>query len=210
MGRTTSNVVLVAHQTDASRNASSTSSSSSAAPCHLTHVSTWEQLENVEVLLKFLNLADSALQVVPMNVAKRYLTEIGCDSTGKPTDPLLKAARFRDQVFGLVLGGGATWFNDWCNNSRLRKPKTRDRACGYAHCGVVPVRGPDLEKNSTVVYEDAGNRVYSLVFHAVNHMQKTMQTLAKENNLDEEGSLWCGSSDDWALSYNEETAGDVV
>ena len=41
-------------------------------------------------------------------------------------------------------------------------------------------------------------------------MQKTVQTLAKENNLDEEGSLWCGSIDDWALSYNEETAGDVV
>ena len=148
-------------------------------------------------LLEFLQLSDSAFRAVPMNVAKRYLTEIGCDSTGEPTDPILNAARFRDQVYGLVLAGGAEWFNNWCKDSKLRKPRTKD-ACGYANCGAVPPR-----KNSTCLYDDAGNRVYSLVFHAVSYMQITMQTLAKESNLNAEGFPWCGSIEDWALLYNE-------
>ena len=124
-------------------------------------------------LLEFLQLSDSAFRAVPMNVAKRYLTEIGCDSTGEPTDPILKAARFRDQVYGLVLAGGAEWFNNWCKDSKLRKPRTKD-ACGYAHCGAVPPG-----KNSTCLYDDAGNRVYSLVFHAVSYMQITLADLGK-------------------------------
>ena len=37
-----------------------------------------------------------------------------------------------------------------------------------------------------------------------------MQALAKERNLNAKGSLWCGSIEDWALVYNEETAGNVV
>ena len=34
--------------------------------------------------------------------------------------------------------------------------------------------------------------------------------MAKESNIDAEGFPWCGSIEDWALLYNEETAGDVV
>ena len=34
--------------------------------------------------------------------------------------------------------------------------------------------------------------------------------MAKESNIDAGGFPWCGSIEDWALLYNEETAGDVV
>lgn len=167
----------------------------------------WHELENMDVLLDFLQLSESALRTVPMSVAKAYLNKIGHDANGEVTDPGIKAARFRDQIYGFVLAGGASWFNDWCKDSSRRKPKTKNGAMGYAHCGAVPSRP---EGCKSLEYDDAGNMTYALVFHAIDYMQNQMLDLANAQGVNAERTLWCCSIERQFTNYNDETAGDVL